>query len=147
MEVNVRLPLPPLYPRRRISKNALNKSFNETQCWSGRNSEDKYPQPCYKSNPVLINHSQCFTGSSVAIHHITRYYRHWAPVLLFPLAQQPSRNVPVDADFAFDKITVLVEMIKEHPVHITTYTKLTLIDSYQCCGTMCRGCHEIRSHY
>jgi len=45
MEMNVRLTLLPLYPRRTISKNLLNKGFNKTRRQSGRTGEDKYPLP------------------------------------------------------------------------------------------------------
>jgi hypothetical protein len=45
IEMNVRLTLLLLYPRRRISKNLLNKRLNKTRCQSGRTGEDKYPLP------------------------------------------------------------------------------------------------------
>jgi hypothetical protein len=68
------------------------------------------------------------------------------PVLSFPLARHLSGNVLVDVGFPFHEVTVLGET-KKNSVPFTTYTKLTLIDVYQCCETVCRGCHEIRSHY
>ena len=117
MEINVRLTLLPLYPRRRISKNPWNKRFNETRCKCGCTGEDKYPSPplWFKSFFLHIIASALLAQPwrFIKLLGITLLYS--VPILSFPLARQLSGNVLVDVGFPFRKVTVLGETNKQKP--------------------------------